>query len=55
MECFARAAHSLCVVSGTGKLPGLKAALRGGFINELIIDEPSARLLVEQIRSGAAA
>jgi hypothetical protein len=29
------------VVSGTGKLPGLKAALRGGFINELIIDEPA--------------
>lgn len=55
MECFTRAAHSLCVVSGAGKLPGLKAALRGGFINELIIDEPSARLLVEQIRNGAAA
>jgi len=55
LGCFQRAAHSICVVSGTGKLPGLKAALRGGFINELIIDEPSARLLVEHIRRSSLA
>lgn len=51
MDCFQRAAHSICVVSGKGKIPGLRAALQGGFINELVIDEPSARLLVEQIRA----
>lgn len=48
LDCFQRAAHSICVVSGKGKIPGLRAALQGGFINELVIDEPSARLLVEQ-------
>ena len=46
LDRFARAAHSICVVSGKGKVPGVRAALRGGFINELVIDEPSARLLV---------
>ncbi|MBP0596651.1 sugar-binding transcriptional regulator [Herbaspirillum sp. LeCh32-8] len=51
MDCFQRAAHSICVVSGRGKIPGLRAALQGGFINELVIDEPSARLLVEQLRA----
>lgn len=46
LDRFRRAAHALCVVSGKGKVPGVRAALKGGFINELIIDEPSARLLV---------
>jgi len=45
LDRFQRAAHSICVVSGKGKVPGVRAALRGGFINELVIDEPSARLL----------
>jgi DNA-binding transcriptional regulator LsrR (DeoR family) len=35
------------VASGRGKVEGLRAALRGGFVNELIIDEPTARLLLE--------
>lgn len=46
---FAQAEHALCVVTGKGKLPGLKAALQGGFINELILDEPLARLLADSI------
>lgn len=46
LDRFRRAAHSLCVVSGKGKVPGVRAALKGGFVNELIIDEPSARLLL---------
>ncbi|MCA1322929.1 sugar-binding transcriptional regulator [Herbaspirillum sp. alder98] len=50
LDCLQRAAHSICVVSGAGKIPGLRAALEGGFINELVIDEPSARLLVEQLQ-----
>jgi DNA-binding transcriptional regulator LsrR (DeoR family) len=47
LDSFQRAAHSICVVSGRGKLPGLRAALRGAFINELVIDEPTAGLLVD--------
>jgi DNA-binding transcriptional regulator LsrR (DeoR family) len=49
LDRFQRAAHSICVVSGKGKIPGLRAALLGGFINELVIDEPTARLLVQQL------
>ncbi|MFL9924897.1 sugar-binding transcriptional regulator [Herbaspirillum lusitanum] len=55
LDLFQRAAHSICVVSGKGKIPGLQAALVGGFINELVIDEPSARLLVEQQKTAAPA
>ena len=47
LDRFRHAAHSICTVSGMGKIPGLQAALLGGFINELIIDEPTARLLME--------
>jgi DNA-binding transcriptional regulator LsrR (DeoR family) len=46
LKLLQRARHSICVVSGTGKVQGLRAALRGGFINELVIDEPTARLLL---------
>jgi deoxyribonucleoside regulator len=49
LDHFQRAAHSLCVVSGKGRIPGLRAALQGGFINELVIDEPSARLLIQTL------
>ncbi len=51
LDRFQRADHSICVVSGQGKIPGLQAALLGGFINELIIDEPTARLLAEKINA----
>ena len=47
LDRFARAEHSICVVSGKGKVPGTRAALAGGFISDLVIDEPSARLLLE--------
>lgn len=46
LELFQRK-HGLCVVSGFGKVKGLSAALKGGLISELIIDEPTARNLVE--------
>lgn len=49
LDHFQDADHSICVVCGKGKIPGLKAALLGGFINELIIDEPTARLLADSI------
>ena len=54
LDRFPRAAHSICVVSGKGKVPGVRAALRGGFINELVIDEPSARLLAADGDAGTA-
>ena len=47
LELFQRK-HGLCVVSGFGKVKGLSAALKGGLISELIIDEPTARNLVEK-------
>jgi DNA-binding transcriptional regulator LsrR (DeoR family) len=37
----------LCVVSGPGKNRGLYAALQGGLISELILDEPTAVALLE--------
>ncbi len=42
---FRRAKHAVCVVSGRGKVAGLRAALAGGYLKQLIIDEPTARLL----------
>jgi deoxyribonucleoside regulator len=54
LDSFQRAAHSICVVSGRGKVPGLRAALRGGFINELVIDEPTAGLLLESDEAAPA-
>ncbi|HEY1608571.1 MAG TPA: sugar-binding domain-containing protein [Paraburkholderia sp.] len=36
----------MCVVSGPRKVEGVRGALRGGFIKELIIDEPTARHLL---------
>ena len=39
--------YGICVVSGFAKTKGLAAALRGGLLSELIVDEPTARKLVE--------
>ncbi len=39
--------RALCVVSGRAKVSGLHAALRSGYMNELIIDEPTAELLCQ--------
>jgi DNA-binding transcriptional regulator LsrR (DeoR family) len=47
LDRFGRAAHSICVISGHGKVPALLAALHGGFITDLLIDEPSARRLMQ--------
>lgn len=40
--------RSICVVSGIAKVAGLRAALRGRLMKELILDEPSARELVKR-------
>ncbi len=52
LALFRRVKHSICVASGLGKIDAIRAALRGGFMNELIIDEPSARLLLSSTPSG---
>jgi DNA-binding transcriptional regulator LsrR (DeoR family) len=39
--------YGICVVSGFAKVRGLAAALKGRLISELIVDEPTARSLVE--------
>lgn len=46
LTLFRQARHSICVASGLGKVEGVRAALHGGFMSELIIDEPTARLLL---------
>jgi len=40
--------RAICVVSGLAKAAGLHAALSGGLVKELIVDEPTARLLVNK-------
>ncbi len=52
LNLFRRAEHAVCVVSGRGKVPGLRAALVGGYLKQLIIDEPTARLLCAGLGSG---
>lgn len=39
--------YGVCVVSGLAKVKGLYSALKGGFMKELIIDEPTAKRLVD--------
>ena len=41
--------YGVCVVSGLAKVPGLHAALKGGFMKELIVDEPTARALINRM------
>ncbi len=40
--------HGICVVSGLAKVRGLYAALRGNLMKELIVDEPTARELINK-------
>ncbi len=40
--------YGICVVSGLAKVKGLRAALKGRLITELIVDEPTARSLVDK-------
>jgi DNA-binding transcriptional regulator LsrR (DeoR family) len=39
--------HGICVVSGLAKVKGLFSALKGGYIKELIVDEPTAQQLIK--------
>lgn len=44
-----REKHGICVVSGLAKVDGLRSALRGKLLSELIVDEPTARALVSKL------
>jgi deoxyribonucleoside regulator len=47
LELF-RQKNGVCIVSGLAKVRGLYAALKGNLMRELIVDEPTARRLVEK-------
>ena len=49
LELFRSAGKAICVVSGYNKLAGLQAALAGGYVTDLILDEPTAHKLVASI------
>lgn len=46
-QTLRRAPRRICVVSGRAKLAGLRGALAAGLITDLIVDEGTARALVE--------
>jgi deoxyribonucleoside regulator len=47
LELF-KTKRGICVISGQAKLKGLHAAIRGKLMSELILDEPTARVFVEE-------
>jgi deoxyribonucleoside regulator len=49
-----RAPRRICVVSGPAKLPGLKGALAAGLVTDLIVDEGTARGLVDDAATSRA-
>ncbi|GJM40828.1 MAG: transcriptional regulator [Ardenticatenaceae bacterium] len=51
LELFRKANRAICVVSGYNKLDGLRAALAGGYVTDLILDEPTAHKLLASITS----
>ena len=48
LSLFQRAKQAVCIVSGLGKVNGLRAALRGKLMRELIVDEPTAHALLRE-------
>jgi DNA-binding transcriptional regulator LsrR (DeoR family) len=51
LSMFTQAENAVCVVSGRGKVAGLRAALAGGYLKKLIIDEPTARMLCADLEA----
>lgn len=47
-ETLRRARHRFCVVSGTAKLQSLRGALAAGLVTDLVIDEATARALLDE-------
>lgn len=49
-----RTRQSICVASGSGKVEGIRAALAGGFVHTLIVDEPTARRVLDDAKTKPA-
>ncbi|TVR33934.1 MAG: sugar-binding transcriptional regulator [Spirochaetaceae bacterium] len=49
LELYSSVTQAVCVVSGKAKAEGLRAALQAGYVQTLIVDEPTARHLAAQI------
>lgn len=47
LNILRRAARRVCVISGVTKLPALRGALAAGLMTDLIVDETTARALLE--------
>lgn len=47
LSVMRRAPHAVCVVAGRSKAKALEGALNGALLNELIVDEPTARMLAD--------
>jgi len=50
LDLYRRVASSVCVVSGRPKVAALRSALAAGYTNDLIVDEPTARLVLRSER-----
>lgn len=51
LSLYKNAGKAVCVASGPGKIPGLTAALRAGYVSDLITDELTAGELLSDRRS----
>jgi DNA-binding transcriptional regulator LsrR (DeoR family) len=47
LSLFKKVAHSICVVSGRSKALALRSALAARYMHDLIVDEPTARLVMK--------
>lgn len=54
LDQFVSIPHRICAVSGDHKIPALRAALRGGLITDLVIDETTARACLTDTPIGTA-
>lgn len=48
---LSRIARRMCVVAGTAKVSPLLGALRAGVVTDLVVDETTARAVVERVRN----
>src|SRR5690606_7167406 len=54
LDRFRSIPHRICAVSGHHKIPALRAALRGGLVTDLVIDEITARACLTDTPIGTA-
>lgn len=54
LSLFQNVSRAICVVSGLNKISGLRAALAGQYLTDLVIDEPTAAKLIESFTAESA-